>query len=721
MPKIPTFESQGRPTAEVPSVKASFQVPVSNEIFTKAQNFLTDYYVKERESEAKLKSLDYENKAYVGLFDLHDKWKNHPIPSEAADGFQKQAKDYISKYIEDNLADENNFVKKATQSKLNGTLSTLNLSVLSKSRDQFEKDQQRVDNEFGTVMGTRLSIDNNYRNFVDQDIDNYINTRFTDPDPIANVNRKRIELQKLLTIKDDTLAYNDARTKPEKFLTDLSTDPSLYKHADQNRIKQYIVLAQNHMSNNSEKLLQNEEKSLLKTGQSTGVNYDNILSGFVGKPEYEQVKDKLSVLEAVKPVISQVKNSKFGEGYKSIELLNLNTADPTLRAKALNYLKSINDQKVNTISKDGGAEYFINNDANINNAFDAFLIQPDSMSFKTYATLLNKVYDEQQVPNNYRTYLNKNQITEIKKTFDGLPTDKQKSDFIENMKPTYGSSYPQVFNQLTKELGLGFVLSGSVNDQELKLALTKTKMKKEDFNLLKEEASLKLTGKSDDKTFIPALEQNIFNDLKKYREVLENQPYSDYKNVNETMSAIREQLTNAAIILAADPKYKTTSELSTAVTSKFLKDYDFSNKNFFIPNDINGKQVSVPFIDAKANILKREIKSGQLDLNQFDIVPFQENGIPYKDKTIDFIKKNGDFYLDGVNGLVFGVKLPNGKFQQVETVDPVTKTNVPLTINFLDYDGKLPWKTKSTNKNYEINMENIWSYVRNVSISSEMP
>jgi hypothetical protein len=55
MPKIPTFESQGRPTAEVPSVKASFQVPVSNEIFTKAQNFLTDYYVKERESEAKLK------------------------------------------------------------------------------------------------------------------------------------------------------------------------------------------------------------------------------------------------------------------------------------------------------------------------------------------------------------------------------------------------------------------------------------------------------------------------------------------------------------------------------------------------------------------------------------------------------------------------------------------------------------------------------------------
>jgi len=251
MPKIPTFESQGRPTAEVGGVKTSFQVPVTTDFINKAQSTVADYYIREQEAEAKLKSLDYENKAYVGLFDLHDKWKNHPIPSEAADGFQKQAKEYITKYVEDNLSNENNFVKKATQSKLNGTLSTLNLSVLSKSRDQFEKDQQRVDNEFGNVMGTRLSIDNTYRNFVDSDIDNYLNTRFTDPDPIANVNRKRIELQKLLTIKDDTLAYNDARTKPEKFLGDVSQDPTLYRHADQNKIKQYIVHAQNHMASNS--------------------------------------------------------------------------------------------------------------------------------------------------------------------------------------------------------------------------------------------------------------------------------------------------------------------------------------------------------------------------------------------------------------------------------------------------------------------------------------
>lgn len=62
-----------------------------------------------------------------------------------------------------------------------------------------------------------------------------------------------------------------------------------------------------------------------------------------------------------------------------------------------------------------------------------------------------------------------------------MPTDKQKSDFIENMKPVYGSSYPQIFNQLTKEFGLGFTLSASVNDPELKLGLTKTKNEKRRF------------------------------------------------------------------------------------------------------------------------------------------------------------------------------------------------------------------------------------------------
>lgn len=332
MPKIPTFESQGRPTAEVGGIKTSFQVPVTTDFINKAQSSIANYYIAQQQEEAKLKSLDYENKAYVGLFDLHDKWKNHPIPSEAADGFQKESKDYISKYLEDNLSNENNFVKKATQSKLSGALSTLNLSVLNKSRDLFEKDKQRANNEYASIFETKLLLDPNFRIIADQEATNYINNNFNDPDPVANVNRKRIELQKLMTIKDETLAYNDSRTKSTQFLTDLNKDPSLYKNADPNKLKQYITLAQTHVASNADKLLKNEERAVFNGG-STGINYDLIRQGFLGSQEYDRVNDTLTTLEVVKPVANKIINSKFGEGYKDIELLNLNTNDPVLKKK----------------------------------------------------------------------------------------------------------------------------------------------------------------------------------------------------------------------------------------------------------------------------------------------------------------------------------------------------------------------------------------------------
>jgi len=704
MPKIPTFESQGRPTAEVGGVKTSFQVPVTTDFINKAQSTVADYYIREQEAEAKLKSLDYENKAYVGLFDLHDKWKNHPIPSEAADGFQKQAKEYITKYVEDNLSNENNFVKKATQSKLNGTLSTLNLSVLSKSRDQFEKDQQRVDNEFGNVMGTRLSIDNTYRNFVDSDIDNYLNTRFTDPDPIANVNRKRIELQKLLTIKDDTLAYNDARTKPEKFLGDVSQDPTLYRHADQNKIKQYIVHAQNHMASNAGKLLREEEKAVFN-GSTTGIDYNLIRQGFVGSPEYNKIDDTLKTLEVVKPVANQIINSNFGEGYKNIELLNLNTTDPILKKKAMAYLKNMNDQKINTIVKDGGAEYFINNDKSVNDSYDNFLIQQDPISFKTYTSLLNKKYDEQQIPPSYRTYLSKNQITEIKKTFDGFENGQQKSNYIETIKQTYGESYPQIFNQLNKTVGIGFALSGSVNDPELKSALATSNIKPDQFKLYKEQAKLR----ANDLEFDKNLNTKIYNYLKPYREVLERQPYSDNKSVTETLGQITDSLANSAYVLSND-KTKSADELATLVTSKFLTDYDFSNKNYYIPSDINGVKVNKKLIDAKATLFINDIKFGRIDLNNYNIVPFEDNGVPKPQETFSLIKKYGEFYLDGSNGLVFGVKLPNGKFKTVDTIDPQTKKTSPIKIGFLDYDGTFQLKDNNNN-NYKLNMDQMLSFM----------
>ena len=134
MPKIPTFESQTRPTAEVGGIKTSFQVPVTNDIFTKAQSLVADYYIKEREEEAKIKSLDYENKLLPKLYDAYDKHSKNPFPSEASSSFLKEGKEIMQSIADNELAGENNFVKRRFLAKGNASLSTINLATLQKSR-----------------------------------------------------------------------------------------------------------------------------------------------------------------------------------------------------------------------------------------------------------------------------------------------------------------------------------------------------------------------------------------------------------------------------------------------------------------------------------------------------------------------------------------------------------------------------------------------------------
>ena len=101
MPKIPTFESQGRPTAEVGGVKSNIQVPFETS-FTKIGSTIADYYVKEKTAEANtnaLKTLSSlygnQNDGTQGLYSIQDELKKNPNPSQAASLYdEKDIKKY---------------------------------------------------------------------------------------------------------------------------------------------------------------------------------------------------------------------------------------------------------------------------------------------------------------------------------------------------------------------------------------------------------------------------------------------------------------------------------------------------------------------------------------------------------------------------------------------------------------------------------------------------
>jgi hypothetical protein len=261
MPKIPTFESQARPTAEVGAVKASFQVPLTNDLFSKAQTALTDYYVKEKEEEAKLKSIDYQNKALPKLYEVYDKYKNNPFPSEAADGFNKEATEVINNFINENLSNENKFVQRAVSTKLGANLTQLNLATIKSSRDAMEKNAERVDKDWDSGLVSKMGT---IPGFIESgqaynESAEYVNNKYMG-DPYT----KKIKLDEKFKIIDTFAMVQDSKS-PEKFLQSLKENPELYKNADLNLKSQLILQAQENLNKNI-----------------SDSNIDNILDGKLG-------------------------------------------------------------------------------------------------------------------------------------------------------------------------------------------------------------------------------------------------------------------------------------------------------------------------------------------------------------------------------------------------------------------------------------------------------
>ena len=261
MPKIPTFESQGRPTAEVPGVKTSFQVPVTNDLFTKAQSLISNYYIKEKEEEAKLKAIDYENKALPKLYEVYDKYKNNPFPTDAADGFQREGRQVIDNFMNENLSNENRFVQRAVSTKLGANLTQLNLATIKSSRDAMEKNAERVDKDWDSGLVSKMGTIPDYieSGQAYNESAEYVNNKYMG-DPYT----KKIKLDEKFKIIDTFSMVKDSKS-PEKFLQNLKENPELYKNADLNLKSQLIFQAQENLNKNI-----------------SDSNIDNILDGKLG-------------------------------------------------------------------------------------------------------------------------------------------------------------------------------------------------------------------------------------------------------------------------------------------------------------------------------------------------------------------------------------------------------------------------------------------------------
>jgi len=647
MPKIPTYTTQGRPTAEVGSIKSNVQVPLTTAL-TSVQSAVANYYIREKQEEAKVKSSEYENESWNELYNIYDKYKNNPYPTDATSGFLKDTESYKQNFLNTTLANESNFTKKAWLAKFESNSGSTLVALNKSSRKNLDNKQEEEFQNFGSSLSTRIRLDDSFLATADAEIDNYV-LKF--PDEFVREEKRK----EAFKIKNATIVDKQSRLNPVEFLNQLKKNPELYSDVPEEKEKA-IKYAQ--------KIIEDGNNEYFK----------NVINGVIAKTPFGQQAD---VVSAIRPEI---------EKYFS---------DPKLRAKALIDAQAAFDKKRKTIIEEGAAEYYINNDKKINLDYQESLTDPTK--FKIFSESLNKLYDEQNIPDKNRTYLPNNKILEIKSMIEGTTGPTEKLQVVNDLKSFYGDSMPYINKQIYKQIGMGVSLAISTNDQELQEFAIQGPLTDDQKKYVKSKVS--------EDNVEMALLKNINENISPLGDIIANQP-EGFKTYGQFMESTATGLKDAAMNAIFANKYSSTSSAGDGVSQKFLDDYNFTNDTFYIPYDVNRKVVAQEVIEAKANVFAQQLYWNNNLLDNFNVDPIGERGkFLSKKETIDVFRKNGEWYMDGNTKIKFGVKESSGGFT------PMTINKQNVVINFLDYDGEFKSMKDINGNNYVMDMKDIYSYI----------
>jgi hypothetical protein len=359
----------------------------------------------------KIKSLDYENKLLPKLYDAYDKHSKNPFPSEASSSFLKEGKETIQSIVDNELANENNFVKKRFLEKGNSSLSTINLATLQKSRLLMEFEKNKVLNDAKSGIFTEINIGAIDIDFAKQKAADLVNTQISDPDPTVSVNKKKFELDNIYKSIETLAMQKDSRTD-ENFLNRLRENPSLYSLVDLDDRNKFISYAQTVSAKRQEE------------------NDTNFIKSIIKDTPYSQQSDTLNSL---------------------LPLIQQRYPDEQTQTKIKNIAQKALDEKRKTINEQGAAEYFINLDPKINQDYLQSLQDPTQ--FSVFKKSLDAKYDQQKIPDEYRTYLPNNKIQEIGDLIKGTKDVKQKQKVVRDLKAFYGDAMPYINKQIDQKIG----------------------------------------------------------------------------------------------------------------------------------------------------------------------------------------------------------------------------------------------------------------------------
>ena len=691
MPKIPTFVSQGIPTAEAPSAKTAFQIPLSGagspaSALEPVIKTLNDYYAKEQAVVDKTKALELENKAAIEVEELKSRMEKYSDPITSSDIFLQQSKIIREKYADEAPSGsvKNLFVNSylTEERKYLSTIVTKNRENLIQERvNQDEFKEKRIltnglysDNELQkeTLYSDLGVLYQSQRNDLIIDQDTYLKKVRNIPSTVQKLEFKR------------DLTSNPVETAQR--IKDINNYPDILGE-DRLRLEAEAI-------SDAKPVIKDDALNYLAaldTDKPITIN-KKAVKDIMGNQYYTDFIEKETGIIRTKDFRAKIYNSKIGDEQNIIESFEIRPESAAFDLKLKQDLINTASQKSKLAKEDPASLVIAYNPVVKNNFNDYQQEQDPTIKDRKFKKYVASVVDAQEnigiYSDNIKVIPKANAVAIVQDYNNRKP--QEKIAYLQSLENQYGDNYGKLLNQLSEnELPVTAKLVSYLNDENFAIQATSVDNKEE-------RKRLDQFLKDSDKISKDELRKNVATELSKFQEVIvKSNPFNTEKALKE-VSDMQEVITYIAAnkIFAGKDPAKAVKEATGYITENFdIKD------TYFIPKIYNNQRLSDSqrqHIETKANIIKEKF------IDQLDIAPLGSSDPKISNEELNKavkvqIQKNGMWVntADG-NGIVLAVTLSDGTIALIEN-----KKGELIKMNFDDSSFKVP----TTNLNIDLAKE----------------
>jgi hypothetical protein len=740
MPKIPTFTSEARPTANVGSAKSNLQIPLSQTV-ANAVSPITDFVVKKavqaNDTQNRTEALRLGNEFTRELQTVEDYIANDSVlgvNKEAANAYYKeQTNSLINKY---KLESTNNASQTLFE---NNALSAVNRGMFridnTVEKNVFLDLQNQVDEQEKSLL-TQALFNNRDENIVDEfgmagkvnafdyatlqtNLTKLYTDAFTGKIPAPQLNEMIANIPALV---QGFQANKDIYDKPSFAYEELKKGENSLAYPDLNfdQRTKLIKKVETLMVQPLKKEFNNVIFSLQDKGTEQPFDF-NFAKKILKANDYNELITNYDLAKANAKDVQEINKLPLSEIKSYIDNKNYNTdaytggADRVTQSKLKQGLIKAQENRIKKMNTDP-VKFLIETNNNIAELTNDY-IEEDNPDIKKANRLIltNALIDEQirmEVSQNNIKILTKQEATQIKKVLlDSTQSIEKKISFIDSLPLVYGvENMNKIQLQLQQEkLPVPYLTIMSTNSTALKEDILKGTSTD---NL--EKLVLPRLKSGETRTTLLGYVATAMKDSG-YESVIYSQPDGSV-NQDDFILALQDTLYQATLSRINRDKVG-AKEAAKSVVSDFTADYQIdSSLTYMIPIDINGEFVNQGFVKAiNDNILLaiQDVSEG----NYIDRFHGADGYMHYatfanveglteemvKEKITSTIRNTAQWLMsaDGTGAVLYAefangtIPIVNAKGQKIETsflnpssTYPVTGDNLPL-IEYVDPYGEI--------------------------------